>query len=130
MNKFWLRSILSVLLVSLTGTILACNSHQKRSEADTIECARVDNTEVEQEKIIIELTDNDKMIFRNEICSIAMLTNKLTAVHRKKEPINVLLIAPSNVVYTRVIEILDALRGMGITQVSISLLREDENADD
>lgn len=75
-------------------------------------------------KLIVTVTENDRVYVGNEEVSLDALSAKLDAANREILEQNLIIRSDKNVKIERVINIIDAAKGIGITKFTIETEKE------
>lgn len=82
----------------------------------TAEPKRIDMTSV----LTISVADNERVYLEGQRVTMDELTERLANVYAAREDVAVLVKADTDLRYGRVVEVLDAVRGTGITRLAMA----------
>ena len=82
----------------------------------TAEPKRIDVGEV----MTVSVSDNGRVYLEGQRVSIDELRERLTDIHTARPDVPVLLKADQELVYGRVVEVMDAVRNVGITRIALA----------
>ena len=82
----------------------------------TAEPKRIDMTSV----LTISVAENDRVYLEGQRVTMDELTERLANVYAAREDVAVLVKADTDLRYGRVVEVLDAVRGTGITRLAMA----------
>ena len=82
----------------------------------TAEPSRIDVAEV----LTISVSENERVYLEGQRVTLEELTERLSNVHAAREDVAVLIKADSDLRYGRVVEVLDTVRGVGISRLAMA----------